>query len=278
MGWLTHCNWSWLKNYLIYLFINRYKVNMQDAIISNPYEHKNFNDFFTRALKKESRPLPSDNTIAISPVDGIIIEHCSVHYNTIIQVKGQKYNAHQLLGGKQERTALFEGGDLISFYLAPKDYHRVHMPIAGILREMVYIPGKLFSVNPITTQHIPDVLARNERVISIFDTEVGPMALILVGAMLVASIETVWASIVAPSTSRKKGIQTWYYNQESAIQPTLQRGEEMGRFQFGSTVVVIFGPQVLRIEKNIQANESVIMGQALGTVSSSPVKKAAKIE
>ena len=239
---------------------------MQDALISNPYQHKNFNDFFTRALKKDSRPLPADPAIAIAPVDGIVIEHCSIQYNTPIHIKGQKYNAHQLLGGTQDRRELFEGGDLISFYLAPKDYHRVHMPISGTLREMIYVPGKLFSVNPLTTQHIPDVLARNERVVSIFDTEVGPMAVILVGAMLVASIETVWAGIVAPSPS--KNPSTWSYGNQNAItQPILERGEEMGRFQFGSTVVVIFGPQVLCLEKNIQADKSVIMGQVLGTVS-----------
>lgn len=263
MGWLSRCRLPWLKNYLIFLFVHRYGVRMDDAETNNPYQYKNFNAFFTRALKKETRPLPIDLTIAVSPVDGAIIECCKVQNNITIQVKNQAFNAHQLLGGIEERTVLFEGGDLISFYLAPKDYHRVHMPVTGKLREMVYIPGKLFSVNPLTTEHIPDVLARNERVVSIFDTDFGPVAVILVGAMIVASIETVWAGIIAPNTNRN--IQTWRY-QDSEIQLVLQRGEEMGRFQVGSTVVVIFPSQTIRIAENIRANAPVMMGQALGTL------------
>lgn len=262
MGWLSRCRLPWLKNYLIFLFVHRYGVRMDDAEINNPYQYKNFNAFFTRALKKETRPLPADPSIAISPVDGAIIECCRVQNNITIQVKNQEFNAHQLLGGVEERTALFEGGDLISFYLAPKDYHRVHMPVTGKLREMVYIPGKLFSVNPSTTEHIPDVLARNERVVSIFDTDAGPVAVILVGAMIVASIETVWAGIIAPNTNRN--IQTWRYDQDTATQTVLQRGEEMGRFQVGSTVVVIFPSETIRLAENIGANASVMMGQALG--------------
>jgi phosphatidylserine decarboxylase len=262
MGWLTHCEWPWLKNYLIGLFIRRYQVDMRDALINDPYQFKHFNDFFTRALKQGTRPLPIDPSTVVSPVDGAVIE-CRIVQNTaLMQVKGQAFDTHALLGGDSERSAAFIGGDLISLYLAPRDYHRVHMPVTGKLREMVYIPGKLFSVNPLTTEHIPNVLARNERVVSIFDTEIGPVALILVGAMIVASIETVWAGIVAPT--KIPGIQTWRYDQAPATQPVLQRGEEMGRFQFGSTVVVLFPPNTLSFAENMRANAPVQLGQPLG--------------
>ena len=262
MGWLSFCRWLWLKNYLIGLFIARYQVDMRDAEILDPYEHPFFNAFFTRALKKEARPLPFDQQQALSPVDGAVIEVNTVHNDSIIHVKGQAFNAHALLGGSKERTLSFEGGDLISFYLAPRDYHRVHMPVTGQLREMVYIPGRLFSVNPLTTRYIPDVLSRNERVVCIFDTERGPMAIVLVGAMIVGSIETVWAGVVAASTPRK--IKTFAYNQELNNQVSLQRGEEMGRFQVGSTVVVLFAAQAIRLAKTICADAPVKMGQAIG--------------
>ena len=264
MGWLSGSRLPWLKNYLIFLFVHRYGVRMNDAAISNPYQHENFNAFFTRALKKEARPLPTEPTMAVSPVDGAIIECRRIKDSITIQVKNQDFNVQDLLGGVKERTLPFEGGDLISFYLAPKDYHRVHMPVTGKLREMIYIPGKLFSVNPLTTEYIPDVLARNERVVSIFDTDFGPMAVILVGAMIVGSIETVWAGIIAPNTHR--GIRTWRYDQNASSQPVLERGEEMGRFQVGSTVVVIFPPQTIQLTENIRANAPVTMGQALGTL------------
>ena len=211
--------------------------------------------------------MPTDPTVVVSPVDGAVIECRVVEQTDVLQVKGQEFNTHQLLGGVLERTAPFVGGDLISLYLAPKDYHRVHMPVTGKLREMVYIPGKLFSVNPLTTQHIPNVLARNERVVSIFDTEIGPMAVILVGAMIVASIETVWAGTVAPA--KTYGIQTWRYDQAPALRPILQRGEEMGRFQFGSTVVVLFAPKTLDFADNMRAKALVQIGQPLGTLITS---------
>src|SRR5699024_9543574 len=171
---------------------------MSEALLEDPSAYRHFNDFFTRSLKEDARPLDNSEKAVLSPADGAISQLGSIEHGRIFQAKGHSFSLLELLGGDAQRAAPFMGGSFSTVYLSPKDYHRVHMPLTGILREMVYIPGRLFSVNQTTAENVPELIARNERVACIFDTEQGPMAVVLVGAMIVASIETVWAGQVTP--------------------------------------------------------------------------------
>ncbi len=249
------------KNYLIDFFINRYKIDMSDAIENNPHAYPDFNSFFTRKLRSETRPIiGGENTIAC-PVDGIISEFGTINDNTIIQAKNHNYTIDNLLGGLKEESAAFINGKFATFYLAPKDYHRVHAPFAGKLRKIIYVPGKLFSVNLCTADRVPNLFARNERAICIFDTAAGPLAVILVGAMIVASIHTVWTGAITPAT--KKQLQAWNYTDNDS-HFLLEKGAEMGHFQLGSTVIVLFSPNSIDWTKELQKNQTVKMGQLIG--------------
>ena len=190
-GKVAECEIPRFKNALIEWFIKRYGVNMSEAERQNPEDFKHFNDFFTRALKADARSIDDAKDAIVSPVDGVISQLGAIKQGQIFQAKGQSFSLVELLGGDIDRAQPFMGGDFATIYLSPKDYHRIHMPITGTLKEMVYIPGKLFSVNPVTAENVSRLFARNERVAAIFDTELGPMAMVLVGAMIVASIETV---------------------------------------------------------------------------------------
>jgi phosphatidylserine decarboxylase len=234
---------------------------MQEALESDPNAYASFNQFFTRALKPELRPFTTDNRSIICPVDGAISQIGKLNNGHMIQAKGFTYDVMNLLGGSVARAAPFQNGQFATLYLAPKDYHRVHMPFDGVLREMVYVPGKLFSVNTRTTEHVPHLFARNERVIAIFDTTIGPMAIVLVGAMLVASISTVWAGIVAPASQRK--ISKQHYQPNKIV---LKRGAEMGHFQLGSTAIILFGQNTLNWDKDLQTGQTVRLGQTLGNL------------
>jgi phosphatidylserine decarboxylase len=222
-----------LKNRAIRWFIDRYGVNMSEALESELEAYPSFNAFFTRALKPGLRPVDETGNVLISPVDGAVSQLGQVTDDRVFQAKGQSFSLRELLGGDEKRCEPFRNGEFATIYLAPHDYHRIHMPITGTLREMVYIPGKLFSVNPVTAASVPNLFARNERVACIFDTAAGPMAMVLVGAMIVGSVETVWGGVVAPGT----GLVTRTRYDEKDI--TLQKGEEMGRFRLGSTVVMV---------------------------------------
>ncbi|HDY91191.1 MAG TPA: phosphatidylserine decarboxylase, partial [Pseudoalteromonas sp.] len=182
-----------LTTTLIKLFIKQYKVDMSEAQYPDPAHYKSFNEFFTRPLKDGMRPLIEDSNIITQPVDGAISQLGDIVDGQLIQAKGHDYSLQALLGGSQDDTTPFLGGKFATIYLAPKDYHRIHMPIDGTLSKMVYVPGDLFSVNPLTAQNVPNLFARNERVVAIFETEIGPLAMVLVGATIVASIETIWA-------------------------------------------------------------------------------------
>ncbi|MEX0606155.1 MAG: archaetidylserine decarboxylase [Marinobacter sp.] len=247
-----------LKDRVIKWFIDRYGVNMSEAVESDPTRYPSFNAFFTRALKPGLRPIAGDASVIVSPVDGVVSQLGQVNHDRVFQAKGQHFSLLELLGGDSARASDFIDGQFATIYLAPKDYHRIHMPLAGTLREMVYVPGKLFSVNPVTAQNVPNLFARNERVAAIFDTEIGPLAMILVGAMIVGSVETTWAGVVAPG-----GIKTVRYDGVQAP-ITFEKGEEMGRFRLGSTVVMILPKGAAQWNKTLGAVAGVRMGQSFG--------------
>ena len=262
-GKVAECELPKFKNALISWFIKKYGVNMSEAERQSPEDFKHFNDFFTRALKADARAIDTQQDSIISPVDGAISQLGEIKQGQIFQAKGQSFSLVELLGGDVERAQPFMGGDFATIYLSPKDYHRIHMPITGTLKEMVYIPGKLFSVNPVTAENVPRLFARNERVVAIFDTELGPMAMVLVGAMIVASIETVWSGLVAPL---KRDVKSVRYDLTEEI--TLEKGAEMGRFKLGSTVVLAFPENKTKFIESLQAGSAVRMGETFGKIES----------
>lgn len=255
---LANCRWVWLKNHLIRLFINRYHVDMTAAKQPDYTSYPTFNAFFTREIKPELRPIVAHPNIAACPVDGCVSQAGTIKQGRIFQAKGHYFSLTELLGGSHASALPFWDGHYATLYLAPKDYHRVHMPFAGKLEEMIYIPGCLFSVNQQTTAAIPQLFSRNERVVALFSTAIGPMAVVMVGAMVVAGIETTWAGLVAPSKQRQP--QNWRY---IGTEIALDKGEEMGRFQLGSTVIVLFANADVRWAETITAGESVLMGSRL---------------
>ncbi len=249
-----------LKNQVVNWFIGRYGVDMSEALEPDPSTYPSFNAFFTRELKPGLRPVDPDPNSLISPVDGTISQLGQISGGRVFQAKGQSFSLNELLGGDEQRAAPFEDGEFATIYLAPKDYHRIHMPMAGTLREMVYIPGKLFSVNPVTAENVPNLFARNERVAAIFDTEIGPVAMVLVGAMIVGSVETTWAGVVAPGTGLVTS--TRYEHIKTPIQ--FKKGEEMGRFRLGSTVVMLLPKGAARWNPDLTAGKTVRMGSTFG--------------
>jgi len=251
-----------LRNRVIKWFIGRYGVDMSEAAESDPTAYPTFNAFFTRALKPGVRPLAEGEKTLVSPVDGAISQIGAIDGDRVIQAKGQSFSLTELLGGDPKRAEAFTGGEFSTLYLSPSDYHRIHMPMAGTLREMVYIPGKLFSVNPVTAENVPGLFARNERVACLFDTEAGPMALVLVGAMVVGSVETVWSGVVAPGNGL---VTTTRYEGDQAV--SFSKGEEMGRFRLGSTVVMVMPKGSVRWNPEQKAGKAVRMGEAFGTLA-----------
>lgn len=258
-GCLANCAWAWVKNPFITWFVGHFKVDMSQALEENPTAYSSFNAFFTRALKPDARPL--DNTAGgiLCPADGTVSQLGKIEHGRIFQAKGHSFSVTELLGGNPQHAAAFQGGEFATVYLSPRDYHRVHMPYSGTLTEMIYVPGRLFSVNQTTAENVPELFARNERVVCLFDTDVGPMAVVLVGAMIVASVETVWAGLVAPPS---RELRTTAYGQAA---PSLERGAEMGRFKLGSTAIVLFGPNVASWQAELKAGSAVSMGQLMGT-------------
>jgi len=257
-GYVSRCRAPWFKNWLIQWFIKRYRVDMTVAAEPNPLAYPDFNSFFTRALKPEKRPMAAEEKAIVCPVDGAVSQIGKITDNLLLQAKGIHYDVQQLLGGSKERAAPFLNGHFVTLYLAPKDYHRVHMPVSGRLREMIHVPGSLFSVNPVTTETVANLFARNERVITIFETEIGPMAVVLVGAMLVASISTVWAGKITPAG--KQQVRQWQYNDQRI---ELARGQELGHFELGSTAIVLFGSNAVNWVAGVQPGHSLCFGQAL---------------
>ncbi|MDP2245905.1 MAG: archaetidylserine decarboxylase [Pseudomonas sp.] len=261
IGCAAECRAAWFKNRLITWFAKQYQVDMSEAQIEEPTAFEHFNAFFTRALKEGARPLDTTPGAILSPADGAVSQLGKIEHGRVFQAKGHSFSVLELLGGDSERASLFMGGEFATIYLSPKDYHRVHMPLAGTLREMVYVPGRLFSVNQTTAENVPELFARNERVVCLFDTERGPMSVVLVGAMIVASIETVWAGLVTPP---KRQLKTVRYDEAARAPISLDKGAELGRFKLGSTAIVLFGPDQVRWAETLGANSSVQMGQAIG--------------
>lgn len=264
IGRLAECETPWFKNSLITWFIKRYKVDMSLAAEENPKRFQHFNDFFTRALKPGVRPIDAESNSVVSPADGAISQIGQIKHGRIFQAKGQCFSVNELLGGDSQRAKTFMGGNFCTVYLSPRDYHRVHMPVTGTLREMIYVPGRLFSVNQTTAENVPELFARNERVVCIFDTEVGPMAVVLVGAMIVASIETVWAGLVTPP---KRELRSFSYANEDRQPVTLEKGAELGRFKLGSTAIVLFAANQVEWDEQLAELTCVNMGQPLGFYS-----------
>ena len=251
-----------LKNRVIKWFIGRYGVDMSEAAEPNPEAYATFNDFFTRELKPGIRPLADGEKTLVSPVDGAISQLGQVTGDRVFQAKGQSFSLSELLGGEEATTAPFADGEFSTIYLSPKDYHRIHMPMAGTLRQMIHVPGKLFSVNPVTAENVPNLFARNERVVCIFDTASGPMALVLVGAMIVGSVETRWAGVVVPGSRQ---VTSTLYEGEQAI--TFDKGEEMGRFRLGSTVIMVMPKGSVSWNSDQVAGKTVRMGEAFGALA-----------
>lgn len=251
------------KNPFTDWFIRTFQVDMTEAQISDSHAFEHFNAFFTRALKPEARPIVGGRLDVACPVDGTVSQAGPITDGRIFQAKGHSYSLTELLGGSEKRAAPFQGGVFATLYLSPRDYHRIHMPLGGLLREMVHVPGRLFSVNAATTRVIPGLFARNERVVTLFDTAFGPMALVLVGAINVGSIETVWAGEITPPAGRV--VRRWNYPSAGEESVSLERGAEMGRFNMGSTVIALFGPNSVAWADAIQPEVKVRMGQLLAS-------------
>ncbi|HSC47198.1 MAG TPA: archaetidylserine decarboxylase [Gammaproteobacteria bacterium] len=259
-GRLTRVRQTAFKDWMIRSFIRRFGVDMSEAAESDPAAYPTFNAFFTRALRAGARPVDAAKNSIVSPVDGAVSQAGVIHSDRIFQAKGQIFSALELLGGSVDDARLFDDGSFATLYLSPRDYHRIHMPVAGNLRRMLHVPGRLFSVNPPTTRAVPRLFARNERVVSLFDTDVGPLALVMVGAMNVASIETVWAGIVTPPP--RASIRSWDYKSGEV---RLAQGAEAGRFNMGSTVILLFAAGRLRWEASCVPDAQVRMGRRLAT-------------
>lgn len=261
VGLFAESEIGFIKGPLIRWFINTYQVNMDEALCANVNQYPNFNRFFTRALGANARPLCDQANSLACPADGAISQFGNIDDDTLFQAKGHTFTLKDLLGSSDNDTlAQFRNGKFMTIYLSPKDYHRVHMPANGQLRKMTYIPGKLFSVNSVTTRHQPQLFANNERMVAYFDTDAGPMAMIMVGAMIVAAIETVWHGKVAPN---REGMQEWDY-QRMGQDIRLNKGDEMGQFCLGSTVILLFGKDAMYWDNRLYCDRPTQMGEQLG--------------
>ena len=256
---LTRSELTWFKNSFTRFIIKKYKVNVEEAKITDLAAYPSFNAFFTRQLREGVRPVAKGDDVVVSPVDGAISQIGQIKQGQIIQAKGRQYSVLELLAGDQQLAQQFDQSQFATIYLSPRDYHRIHMPLTGKLKSMSYIPGKLFSVSPRTARTVPNLFARNERVVTVFETEFGPMVLVLVGAIFVGSMETVWQGQITPAYGKK--VEHWAYQDEKAI--TIQKGEEMGRFNMGSTVVMLMPQQCKQFLAEFNAGSTVNMGQAI---------------
>ncbi len=254
VGKLAASKTPWLKDAFIRRFAARYQVDMSEAAQPDLSQYACFNDFFTRPLKAGARTINAQADSIVCPADGAVSQLGPITGDQVFQAKGHSYSLSDLLASEADAKA-FENGHFATIYLSPRDYHRVHMPFAGTLTKSVYVPGDLFSVNTRTAENVPNLFARNERLVAHFDTALGPMVVILVGAMIVASIETVWGGLEPIG------------NQVRVSKPDnvqLAKGDEMGRFLLGSTAIVLFGKDVVTWQKNLAAGSAVRMGGVLG--------------
>jgi len=255
---LARIRWTPLKNFIIRTYTDLNPVKMHEAVEEDMFAYESLNAFFTRALKPECRPFDENEKNWLCPVDGSVSQAQSIKDGRIFQAKGQEYSLLELVGGDKNLEKVFKDGQFATLYLSPRDYHRIHMPTTGTLKHMQYIPGRLFSVATFVVENIPRLFARNERCVCYFETDQGPMAMILVGAINVSAIETVWHGLI---TSEAKKIKRFDYSDENIV---LNRGDEMGRFNLGSTVIVL-ATEEMRIDQNMTAEAEIKLGQCLAT-------------
>ncbi len=258
MSRLTHSECKVWKNFMINQVIKLYGVNMAEAKQQDIQQFASFNHFFTRELKDGARPIAPENNAIVCPADGAVSQAGLIEQGEIFQAKGKSFSAQALLGGDAELAKSFENGAFTTIYLSPKDYHRLHMPLKGKLTKMIHIPGRLFSVNAATANSVPALFARNERVACMFETESGPMALVLVGAIFVSSVETTWHGVVTPPTI--ESVRQWQYDDHA---PMIDKGEEMGRFNMGSTIIVLFGKDKIQWLDDFTAGKKVQLGEKI---------------
>lgn len=259
MHGFTRLRVGWIKNAFTRWFIGHFDVDMTEAVEEDYRAYPDFNHFFTRALKPGVRPLASEPGAILCPVDGAVSQAGRIDGDAIFQAKGHAFSLQTLLGSSDHWSRAFTNGVFTTLYLSPKDYHRIHMPLTGRLQDVIHVPGRLFSVNPVTTRRVPGLFARNERVVCLFETDIGPMGLVLVGAINVASIETVWQGVITPPAGKR--LRHWDYRDKNLV---LEAGVEMGRFNMGSTVIVLFGPDRIEWDARILADTPVRMGERLG--------------
>ena len=256
-GFVAAAQWGGMTTSLIQWFVKRYQVNMAEAANPDIASYSSFNEFFTRPLKAGARPLAAADFIC--PVDGAISQLGPIQKDQIFQAKGHHYSSTALVGGDAALAAQFDNGSFATIYLSPRDYHRIHMPCDGRLTRMIYVPGDLFSVNPTTARGVPGLFARNERVVCVFESDHGPFVLTLVGATIVGSMATVWHGVVNPP--RRPDVCEWNY-EPGAV--SLRKGEEMGRFLLGSTVVMLFPANKMGFNPQWTAAQPVRLGENMG--------------
>ena len=258
-GWVASRERGWVTTEIIRRFVAKYRVNMDEALDSDISTYRSFNEFFTRALKPGARPIAQAELVC--PVDGAISQFGPIAGNQIFQAKGHHYSTTALVGGDAALAAQYDNGSFATIYLSPRDYHRIHMPCEGRLTRMVYVPGDLFSVNPVTARGVPGLFARNERVVCVFESARGPFVLVLVGATIVGSMATVWHGVVNPP--RGKVVREWLYPAVDQPEVMLKQGEEMGRFLLGSTVVLLFPKGPLRFNPDWAPGSAVRLGEVM---------------
>ncbi len=261
MGWLANSRTTWIKNNLIDFFCRSYRISLDETVINSPHNFPTFNAFFIRELKPGARVVDQNINSLVSPADGYIAAIGSIQGRQLLQAKNMYFDLTSLLGGQTDIAARFNNGSYATIYLAPHNYHRVHMPFTGTLRRTIYIPGKLFSVNRMTSELIPNLYARNERLVMLFDTAAGQMAVIMVGALIVGSMQTVWMD--KPIRGRRMETIT------PAREIRLEKGAELGRFLMGSTVIVLMPQNSLVWNSQIASGDAVLMGQGLGILRQS---------
>ncbi len=253
-------HWTPVKNAIIRIYTRLNPVKMHEAIEEDMFAYASLNAFFTRALKPECRPFDANEKNWLCPVDGSVSQAMAIKDGRVFQAKGHDYSLLELVGGDTELEQTFKNGQFATLYLSPRDYHRIHMPVTGKLKSMQYIPGRLFSVATFVVSHIPRLFARNERCVCYFETEQGPMAMILVGAINVSAMETVWHGLI---TSEAKKIRRFDYSNKNIV---LERGDEMGRFNLGSTVIVL-STDKMKIDDSMVAEAEIKLGQCLAVPS-----------
>lgn len=258
MGALARWRCGALLHWVINWFVGHYGVNLAEADRAEAEQYDCFHDFFTRRLRNGARSINNSTDAIVSPVDGCISEFGTIDHNRLLQAKGHHYTLQALLGDEVSAQP-FIGGEFLTAYLSPKDYHRVHMPLAGELKSMTYVPGRLFSVNAHAVEHVPQLFARNERVINLFQTELGSVAVIFVGAMIVGSIHTQWHGVVTPS--RVHRLQRWDYSPQSI---RLERGDECGFFTLGSTIILLFESGRVTWQSGLQPGQALRLGELIG--------------